>query len=426
MNCFYFKNNDLYCEDTSLRRLVEKWGTPLYLYSHQTLCRHFEVFNSAFERFPHLVCFSVKANSNLALLKIFITQGGGADVVSGGELFRVLKAGIDPKKVVYSGVGKTEEEIRFALKAGILMFNLESSEELRVINEQAKALHTKAPISIRVNPDIDPKTHPYISTGLKKNKFGIDLHRALGEYRFARSLEHIEVIGVDCHIGSQITETGPFVEALRKVKTLISELKHEGIAVKYLDLGGGLGITYAEEVPPHPNDYAEAILNELQGYDLTLILEPGRVIVGNAGVLVTKVLYTKATPEKNFVIVDAGMNDLIRPSLYNAYQAVVPISKTTEERYAADIVGPICESGDFLARDRTIAKVHRGDFLAVMSAGAYGFAMSSNYNSRPRPAEVLVAGKDSFLIRKRESLEDLIRGETIPDFLSQCFPSRSR
>ena len=318
MHYFNFKNNDLYCEDTSLRSLAEKWGTPLYLYSHRTLRRHFEVFDSAFERYSHLVCFSVKANSNLALLKIFITQGGGADVVSGGELFRVLKAGIDPKKVVYSGVGKTEEEIRCALEAGILMFNIESSEELKVINRQAKELHTKAPISIRVNPDIDPKTHPYISTGLKKNKFGIDLPRSLEEYRFARSLEHIEIIGVDCHIGSQITETGPFVEALRKIKTLISELKHEGIAIKYLDLGGGLGITYAQEVPPHPNEYAEAILNEIHGHDLTLILEPGRVIVGNAGVLVTKVLYTKATPEKNFVIVDAGMNDLIRPALWKA------------------------------------------------------------------------------------------------------------
>jgi diaminopimelate decarboxylase (EC 4.1.1.20) len=347
-------------------------------------------------------------------------------VVSGGELFRVLKAGIDPKKVVYSGVGKTEEEISFALEAGIFMFNIESSEELTVINRQAKELHTKAPISIRVNPDIDPKTHPYISTGLKKNKFGIDLPRALEEYRFARSLGNIEIIGVDCHIGSQVTETGPFVEALRKIKTLISELKHEGIAIKYLDLGGGLGITYAQEVPPHPNEYAEAILNEIHGHDLTLILEPGRVIVGNAGVLVTKVLYTKTTQEKNFVIVDAGMNDFIRPSLYNAYQDVVPIAKTTEERYTADIVGPICESGDFLARDRVMAKVQKGDFLAIMSAGAYGFAMSSNYNSRPRPAEVLVAGKDSFLIRQRESFEDLIRGETIPDFLSYCSTSRSR
>ena len=426
MHYFNFKNNDLYCEDTSLRSLIEKWDTPLYLYSHRTLCRHFEVFDSAFERYPHLVCFSVKANSNLALLKIFITQGGGADVVSGGELFRVLKAGIDPKKVVYSGVGKTEEEINFALEAGILMFNIESSEELKVINQQATKLHTKASISIRVNPDIDPKTHPYISTGLKKNKFGIDLSRSLEEYRFARSLGHIEIVGVDCHIGSQITETGPFVEALRKVKTLIFELRQEGIAIQYLDLGGGLGITYAEEVPPHPNEYAQAILNEIQDQAFTLILEPGRVIVGNAGVLVTKVLYTKTTQEKNFVIVDAGMNDLIRPSLYNAYQEVVPIAKTTEERYKADIVGPICESGDFLARDRVMTKVQKGDFLAIMSAGAYGFAMSSNYNSRPRPAEVLVTGKDSFLIRQRESFEDLIRGETIPDFLSHSSTSRSR
>ena len=341
-------------------------------------------------------------------------------MVSGGELFRVLKAGISPDKVVYSGVGKTEDEIRFALESGILMFNIESSEELKAINQKAQEFNTKAPISIRVNPDIDPKTHPYISTGLKKNKFGIDFSRSLEEYRFARNLEHIKIIGVDCHIGSQITEMGPFVEALAKIKTLITELRREGIDIKYLDLGGGLGITYDKEIPPHPNEYAQAILNEIQGQDLTLILEPGRVIVGNAGILVTKVLYTKSAPEKHFIIVDAGMNDLIRPSLYDAYQEVVSIVQTTKERYVADIVGPICESGDFLARDRMITQAQKGDLIAIMSAGAYGFAMSSNYNSRPRPPEVLVAGEESFLIRKRESFEDLIRGETIPDFLCNC------
>jgi len=346
-------------------------------------------------------------------------------VVSGGELFRVIKAGINPKKVVYSGVGKTAEDIHFALEAGILMFNIESSEELKAIDRKAQELNTKAPIAIRVNPDIDPKTHPYISTGLKKNKFGIDIHRSLEEYQFARSLEHVEIMGIDCHIGSQITETGPFVEALRKIKTLIAGLRQAGIAIKYLDLGGGLGITYDKEAPPQPSDYAQAILNEIKNQDFTLILEPGRVIVGNAGILVTKVLYTKATSEKNFLIVDAGMNDLIRPSLYNAYQEIIPIHKTTDERYKADIVGPICESGDFLARDRMIAKAQKGDLLAIMSAGAYGFAMSSNYNSRPRPPEVLVAGKDSFLIRQRESFEDLIRGEIIPDFISQCSTSLS-
>ena len=419
MHYFWYKNNELYCEDIPVRNLSRQWGTPFYLYSYQTLCRHFEVFDSAFAAYPHLICFSVKANSNLAILKIFINQGGGADVVSGGELFRVLKAGISPDKVVYSGVGKTIEEISFALKTGILMFNIESPEELKAINQKAKELNKKAPISIRVNPDIDPQTHPYISTGLKKNKFGIDIQRSLEEYRFARSLEYIEIIGVDCHIGSQITEVKPFVEAIRKLKTLITELKKEGIRIKYLDLGGGLGIVYDKEIPPHPNEYAQAILNEIGEEDLTLILEPGRVIVGNAGVLVTQVLYTKETKEKNFVIVDAGMNDLIRPSLYNAYQEIIPVVKSTNELHKVDVVGPICESGDFFARDRLIPKVQAGDLLAIMSAGAYGFTMASNYNSRPRPPEVLVKGKDSFLIRERENFEDLIRGERIPEFLVQ-------
>jgi diaminopimelate decarboxylase len=419
MHYFCYKNNELYCEDIAVRSLAEQWGTPFYLYSYQTLCRHFEVFDSAFAAYPHLICFSVKANSNLAILKIFINQGGGADVVSGGELFRVLKAGISPDKVVYSGVGKTIEEISFALKTGILMFNIESSEELKAINQKAKELNKKAPISIRVNPDIDPQTHPYISTGLKKNKFGIDIQRSLEEYRFARSLEYIEIIGVDCHIGSQITEIKPFVEAIRKLKTLITELKKEGIRIKYLDLGGGLGIVYDKEIPPHPKEYAQAILNEIGEENLTLILEPGRVIVGNAGALVTQVLYTKETKEKNFVIVDAGMNDLIRPSLYNAYQEIIPVVKSTNEFYKVDVVGPICESGDFFARDRLIPKVQAGDLLAIMSAGAYGFTMASNYNSRPRPPEVLVKGKDSFLIRERENFEDLIRGEKIPEFLVQ-------
>jgi diaminopimelate decarboxylase len=297
------------------------------------------------------------------------------------------------------------------------MFNVESSQELKVINQKAKEQNTKAPVALRVNPDIDPKTHPYISTGLKMNKFGIDIQRSREEYLLARSLEHIEIIGIDCHIGSQITEIEPFVEALQKIKQLIEELKQEDITIRYLDLGGGLGITYDKETPPHPTEYAKIILKEIQNQDLTLILEPGRVIVGNAGILVTKVLYTKTTAQKNFVIVDAGMNDLIRPSLYNAYQEIVPVKKTAAETYKADIVGPICESGDYLARDRLIPRPQRGDLLAIMSAGAYGFVMSSNYNSRARPAELLVNGKNSYLIRHRECYEDLIRGETIPTFL---------
>jgi diaminopimelate decarboxylase len=417
MHHFTYKDNELFCEDVSIRSLAEEWGTPLYIYSHRTLRHHFRTFNNAFEGYPHVVCFSVKANSNLALLRLFINEGGGADVVSGGELFRVLRAGISADKVVYSGIGKTEAEIDFALKAGILMFNVESTQELMVINERAKALHTKARVSFRINPDIDPKTHPYISTGLKKNKFGIDIRRSLEEYQVAKSLEGAEIIGVDCHIGSQITEIKPFVEALRKIKQLIRELEREGTAIKYLDLGGGLGITYDRETPPHPAEYARAIIDEIRDLNVTLILEPGRVIVGNAGILVTRVLYTKSTNEKNFMIVDAGMNDLIRPSLYNAHHEIIPVVKSSEDSYQADVVGPICESGDFLARDRTITKSQRGELLAVMSAGAYGFVMSSNYNSRPRPPEILVAGDTSFLIRRREAYDNLILGETIPPFL---------
>jgi len=308
MHHFQFQNNELFCEDIPIRSLVEEWGTPLYIYSYSTLARHFRTFDSAFQGYPHLVCFSIKANSNLAIIRIFINEGGGADVVSGGELFRVLRSGISPDKVVYSGVGKTEDEISFALEASILMFNIESIQELKVINRKAKDLNTRAPISFRVNPDIDPKTHPYISTGLRMNKFGIDIRRSLEEYRFARSLENIEIIGVGCHIGSQITEIRPFIEALHKVKELVKELRQEGIFIRYLDLGGGLGITYDKETPPHPNEYAQAILKEIRDQELTLILEPGRVIVGNGGILVTKVLYTKSTTEKNFIIVDAGPN----------------------------------------------------------------------------------------------------------------------
>jgi diaminopimelate decarboxylase len=427
MHHFHYKKNELFCEDVPIRGVVEEWGTPCYIYSHSTLSHHFHTFDSAFQEHPHLVCFSVKANSTMALLRMFINEGGGADVVSGGELFRVLRAGVSPDRVVYSGVGKTEDEISFALEAGILMFNIESPQELQVINEQAKILNVKAPIAFRVNPDIDPKTHPYISTGLKENKFGIDLRRSLEEYRFARSLEHIEIIGIDCHIGSQITEIGPFVDAVRKIKELVAELKEEGIVVRYLDLGGGLGITYDQETPPDPNAYAKAIVDEIRGQDLTLILEPGRVIAGNAGILVTEVLYTKSAAEKNFVIVDAGMNDLVRPSLYEAYQEVIPVKKSNGEKYRADIVGPICESGDFLARDRLIPELQKGDFVAVMSAGAYGFSMSSNYNSRPRAAEILINGENAHLIRQRECYEDLIHGETIPPFLLKNTPlSHSR
>lgn len=415
MHHFQYKNEELYCEDLPLRTLAEEVGTPCYVYSYSTLHHHFSVFDQSFAGIPHLTCYSVKANSNLALLKLFASLGGGVDIVSGGELFRARKAGIPPERIVYSGVGKTVDEIDFALKEGILMFNIESTEELKAINSRAGVLGCRARIALRVNPDVDPKTHPYISTGMKKSKFGIAADSALHAYEEARSLDHIEILGVDCHIGSQLTEISPFVDALKRLRALIDQLNAMGISIRYLDLGGGLGIPYDQETPPHPRDYAQAILQELQGLSCTLIFEPGRVIVGNAGVLVTRVLYTKKTEMKNFVIVDAGMNDLIRPSLYGSYHQIQPIQKRTAETQVVDVVGPICESGDFLAHDRALPVVGGGDLLAVMSAGAYGFTMSSNYNSRPRAAEVLVKGDRYHIIRKRESWEDMVSQEAIPD-----------
>jgi len=417
MNYFEYKNGELHCEGIPVRRIAEKVGTPFYLYSYNTLVRHFTVFNEAFKDIPHLVCFSAKANSNLALLRLFVNLGGGIDVVSGGELYRAIKGGADPKKIVFSGVGKREDEIEFGLKSGILMFNVESSQELQKINEVAGRLGKKAPIAIRVNPDIDPKTHPYISTGLKQNKFGIDILMAPMAYRLVSQLPNLKVIGIDCHIGSQLVEVEPIIEALKKLKRLVEDLRKEGMEIHYLDLGGGLGITYGDEEPPHPVEYAANILEEIRGFGCILILEPGRVIVGNAGILVSKVLYTKENEEKRFVIVDAGMNDLVRPSYYGSFHQVLPVKKENREEIIADLVGPICESSDFLAKGRKIQKLQSGELIAVMSAGAYGFSMSTNYNSRPRVAEVLVRDDQMFIIRKRESYEDLIRGEEIPEFL---------
>jgi diaminopimelate decarboxylase len=417
MHYFHYRGDDLYCEEVSITAIADRVGTPFYLYSYRTLERHFKAFDSAFEKVPHLVCYSLKANSNVALLRIFVNLGAGLDVVSGGELFRALRSGVDPKKVVFSGVGKTEDEIEFALNSGILMFNVESSQELARIDEIAKGVGKRAPVAIRVNPDIDPKTHPYISTGLKENKFGIDFNLALQEYTFAKELRNLEIVGVDCHIGSQLIEIQPFVEALRRLKKLVHALGERGIDIQYLDLGGGLGITYKDEVPPHPTEYAQAIVEEVSDLDYTLIFEPGRVIVGNAGILVSRVLYTKETGEKNFVIIDAGMNDLIRPSLYGSFQGILPVNKGEGGEIIADVVGPICESGDFMARNRRMPQFKPGDLVAVMSAGAYGFSMSSNYNSRPRVCEVLAHGDEFHLIRERESYDDLVRGEKIPDFL---------
>jgi len=392
-------------------------GTPFYLYSHNTLKRHFRVFDDAFAGQSHIVCFAAKANSNIAVLRIFIREGGGVDIVSGGELYRALLAGADPGKIVYSGVGKRIDEIDYALTSGILLFNVESPAELETIQLRAKTLGKKASIALRINPDVDPQTHPHISTGLKENKFGIDIATAVEAYRAAARLPNLDITGVSCHIGSQVTKVSPFVDALGRLQVLVRRLREEGMDIRYLDLGGGLGITYREETPPLPAEYAGALLAMARDLDCTLILEPGRVIVGNAGILVTKALYTKTTGVKNFVVVDAGMNDLIRPSLYDSYHRIQSIVRRDGGEIEADIVGPICESGDYLARKRKMPAFQSGDLIAVMSAGAYGFTMSSNYNSRPRVAEVLVEGDRFHVIRERETYADLVRGERIPPFL---------
>ena len=360
MHDFVYKEKSLYCEDVAVEHIAAEVGTPLYLYSRATLERHFSVFDGAFSAVPHLTCYSVKACSNIALLRLFARLGAGVDVVSGGEIFRALKAGVPADKIVYSGVGKTRAEIEYALQCDILQFNIESAQELELISQVAAAMGKKARIALRINPDVDPKTHPYISTGLKKNKFGIKIEAALDEYKKAAGLPGIEVTGIACHIGSQITEVTPFVDALKRVKAFVQALAAEGIAITYLDLGGGLGITYNDETPPHPSEYAQAVISEMQGMDCTLILEPGRVIVGNAGALVARVLYTKKSEAKNFIVVDAGMNDLVRPSLYDAYHEIRPVQITGAPEIAADIVGPICESGDFLARSRQIADLAPG------------------------------------------------------------------
>jgi diaminopimelate decarboxylase len=360
----------------------------------------------------------MKANPSLSVLRIFAGEGGGADVVSGGELFTALKAGIDPRKIVFAGVGKSDEEIAYALRSGILMLNVESTAELERIERIAAGLGPRAPVALRVNPDVDPVTHPYIATGLRKSKFGMEIHKALDAYRTAASLPHVEVVGIHKHIGSQITSVQPFVEALEKLLLLVQELRRSGIGIRYVDIGGGLGITYRQETPPHPRELGQAVVPMLRNLDCTLIWEPGRVLVGNAGILLTRVIHLKTTAVKNFIIVDAGMNDLLRPSLYDAYHDILHVEKRGEGGLLeADVVGPICESGDFLAKERKIVPPKAGDLLAVMSAGAYGFAMASNYNSRPRPAEVLVRGEEFFVIRRREGYEDLIRGEEIPGHL---------
>lgn len=408
MHHFEYQDNTLFAEDLPVTQLVEEYGTPLYIYSASTLRRHFTAFDSAFEGLDHLTCFSVKANSNLSLLKLLAGMGAGMDIVSGGELYRALAAGVEPGKIVYSGLGKRPEEITEALDAGILMFNVESTQELELINEIALARGEKARVSLRINPDVDPQTHPYISTGMEKNKFGLDMVTAEQTYKNILQMGGVEALGMDCHIGSQLTNIDPFLEALDKLLIFYKKLQDMGHGIKYLDLGGGLGITYNEETPPHPKEFGDALTRVLKPHPLTLILEPGRVIAGNAGILVTKVIYTKQTPKKNFVVVDAAMNDLVRPALYDSYHRIAEVAPKHRTPLSVDVVGPICESSDFLAKDRGLPRVESGELLAVFSAGAYGFTMSSQYNSRLRAAELIVDGKQVTVARKRETYEDLV------------------
>ena len=411
MDYFNYRENELFAEDIAVQDIVKKYGSPCYIYSRATLERHWHAFDKAFQDHSHLICYAVKANSNIGLLNLLARLGSGFDIVSIGELERVIAAGGDPKKVVFSGIGKREDEILAALKIGIRCFNIEVRDELDRINRLAKLLGVIAPVSFRVNPNVDAKTHPYISTGLKENKFGIDIDQALTEYRRAATMPNINIIGIDCHIGSQLTETGPFLDALDKLLELVSALKADNINLHHLDLGGGLGIRYNTETPPKPADYIELILERLGATDFEILLEPGRAIVGNAGILVTQIEYLKPTPHKNFAIVDAAMNDLMRPSLYSAWQEIIPIVKNSNAPEKLwDIVGPVCETGDFLGKERML-KLAQGDLLAIRSSGAYGFSMSSNYNSRPRVPELMVDGNQVHLIRDRESLVDLWSSE---------------
>lgn len=412
MDHFQYRDGRLYGEDVDLARVAEEFGTPCYVYSRATLERHFRAFDAAFAGQEHLVCYAVKANSNLAVLNVLARLGAGFDIVSVGELERVLAAGGDPAKVVFSGVGKRADEMRRALEVGIHCFNVESEPELERLDRVAGELGLRAPVSLRVNPDVDAKTHPYISTGLKENKFGIDIARAPEVYARAAEMANLEILGVDCHIGSQITQVGPFVDALERVLGLVDTLCERGIALRHLDLGGGLGISYRDETPPLPGDYAAPLLDRLAGRDLQVIIEPGRAIVGNAGVLLTRVEYLKHTAHKDFAVVDAAMNDLMRPTLYGAWMNIVPVVERRGEARKYDIVGPICETGDFIGKERTLA-LEEGDLLAVRSAGAYGFSMSSNYNTRSRAAEVMVDGPRMHLVRARERIADLFAGEQL-------------
>lgn len=414
MDFFQYKNEQLYVEDLPVKQLAEEFGTPLYIYSRATLERHWHAFDSALGEHPHLICYAVKANSNIGILNVMAKLGSGFDIVSQGELERVLAAGGEASKVVFSGVAKSRAEIMRALEVGIRCFNVESVAELHHINQIAGEMGKIAPISLRVNPDVDAHTHPYISTGLKENKFGVSVDEAREVYKLAATLPHVKITGMDCHIGSQLTELQPFLDATDRLIRLIEQLKEDGITLKHLDLGGGLGVTYTDETPPHPSDYAAALLNKLKNYkDLEIILEPGRAIAANAGILVAKVQYLKSNESRNFAITDTGMNDMIRPALYEAYMNIIEIDRTLgREKAIYDVVGPVCETSDFLGKQRELA-IAEGDYIAQRSAGAYGASMSSNYNSRPRTAEVLVDGDKDHLIRRRENLSELWALESI-------------
>ena len=416
MDFFQYKNEQLYVEDLPVKQLAEEFGTPLYIYSRATLERHWHAFDSALGKHPHLICYAVKANSNIGILNVMAKLGSGFDIVSQGELERVLAAGGEASKVVFSGVAKSRAEIMRALEVGIRCFNVESVAELHHINQIAGEMGKVAPISLRVNPDVDAHTHPYISTGLKENKFGVSVDEAREVYKLAATLPHVKITGMDCHIGSQLTELQPFLDATDRLIRLMEQLKEDGITLKHLDLGGGLGVTYTDETPPHPSYYAAALLNKLKDYeDLEIILEPGRAIAANAGILVAKVQYLKSNESRNFAITDTGMNDMIRPALYEAYMNIIEIDRTLgREKAVYDVVGPVCETSDFLGKQRELA-IAEGDYIAQRSAGAYGASMSSNYNSRPRTAEVLVDGDKVHLIRRRENLSELWALESIAE-----------
>lgn len=415
MDYFEYKNGALFAESVPVADIARAVGTPCYVYSKATIVRHWRAFDEALGQYPHLICYAVKANSNLAVLQTMAQMGSGFDIVSGGELYRVLKAGGDAGKVVFSGVGKSEAEIRYALEANIMCFNVESWPEVERINTIAANMKRKAPIAFRVNPDVDAKTHPYISTGLKSNKFGIESTKAVEFYRRARELDNIQIHGVACHIGSQLTELSPFIHALDRVLQLVDELHKAGIDIHHLDLGGGLGVRYRDEEPPLPSDYMSAVIARMGKRSIRLHFEPGRAIVANAGILITRIEYLKHAQAKNFAVVDAAMNDLIRPALYSAWQAIIPVEPRDRSELAEtlyDVVGPVCETGDFLGKERLL-RVREGDLLAIRSAGAYGFTMSSNYNTRPRVTEVMVDGGEFFTVRRRETLDELMQNESL-------------